>query len=153
GGGTPIAAVWRRDGGIAVGHVETVPKIVALPVHEQDGNAHLALRAAGKRILLPGESFETLETFLCAYTGDCFAALDAYRRLMGERGLRSPQPPSGSYESIWCAWGYERDCSVKLIEDTLPKVRELGLSWAVIDDGWQSNVGDWRLHAQKFPGG
>ena len=32
GGGTPVVDVWRRDYGLAVGHVETVPKLLALPV-------------------------------------------------------------------------------------------------------------------------
>ena len=30
GGGTPVVDVWRRDYGLATGHVETVPKLVAL---------------------------------------------------------------------------------------------------------------------------
>ena len=65
-------------------------------------------------------------------------------------GYESPQPPKEAYEPIWCAWGYERDCTVQLIEDTLPKVKELGLSWAVIDDGWQSTVGDWNPNPESF---
>ena len=32
-------------------------------------------------------------------------------------------------------------------------MKELGLRWAVIDDGWQSNVGDWKPQASKFPRG
>jgi alpha-galactosidase len=72
---------------------------------------------------------------------------------MGERGLRAAVPPNASYEPIWCAWGYERDCTIELIDATLPKVQELGLTWAVIDDGWQSSVGDWKLNQGKFPGG
>jgi alpha-galactosidase len=42
---------------------------------------------------------------------------------------------------------------VPLIEGTLPKVHDLGLSWAVVDDGWQTNVGDWRPDPAKFPRG
>src|SRR4029077_17211939 len=90
---------------------------------------------------------------IATHTGDYFATLDAYRRIMAERVLRSPQPPDSAYEPIWCAWGYERECTPRLIEDTLPKVRELGLRWAVIDDGWQSNVGDWTLDPVKYPHG
>ena len=59
----------------------------------------------------------------------------------------------GGGTPIWCAWGYERDCTLQLIEDTLPKVRELGLRWAVIDDGWQTNVGDWKVNPAKYPRG
>ena len=153
GGGTPIVDVWRRDAGLALGHLESTPRLVSLPVKEQQGTACLEIHAGGKHLIAPGESFATLETFVAAHGGDYFATLDAYRRLMGERGLRAPQPPKESYEPIWCAWGYERNCTVQLIEDTLPKVKELGLSWAVIDDGWQSSVGDWNLNTGKFPGG
>ena len=70
---------------------------------------------------------------------------------MADRGVASPPPPPAAYEPIWCAWGYERDCTVQLITDTLPKVHDLGLRWAVIDDGWQSNVGDWTPNRDKYP--
>ena len=153
GGGNPIVDVWRADCGLAVGHVDTKPRLVSLPIKEQHGTARIEIRAENKRPLAPGESFQTLETFVAAHGGDHFATLDSYRRVMGERGLRAATPPATSYEPIWCAWGYERECSVELIEGTLPKVKELGLSWAVIDDGWQAAVGDWRPHPRKYPGG
>jgi alpha-galactosidase len=72
---------------------------------------------------------------------------------MAERGLRAPDAPAESYEPIWCAWGYERDFTVPLMVGTLQKAKELGLEWAVLDDGWQNNEGDWKLDAKKFPGG
>jgi len=40
-----------------------------------------------------------------------------------------------------------------LIEGTLPKVKELGLDWAVIDDGWQAMIGDWNPDRTKYPNG
>lgn len=153
GGGTPVVDLWRRDCGLAVGHLESTPKLVSLPVSYQDGGANLSISAQFERSLQPGEHLATLETFVATHTGDYFATLDAYRRIMGDRGLKSPPVPGTAYEPIWCAWGYGRDCTVQLIEDTLPKVQELGLRWAVIDDGWQSNVGDWELSQIKFPRG
>lgn len=153
GGGTPIVDVWRRDYGLAVGHVECVPHLVSLPTQATHESVHIAVHALEKRSLGPGESFDTLETFVAVHRGDHFATLDRYRRLMGDRGLRPAQPPPQSYEPIWCAWGYERSCTAELIEGTLPKVKDLGLSWAVIDDGWQSSVGDWNLNREKFPRG
>jgi len=36
GGGTPVVDVWRRDVGLAVGHVESAPKLVSLPVRLAD---------------------------------------------------------------------------------------------------------------------
>jgi alpha-galactosidase len=164
GGGTPIVDVWRRDCGLAVGHLEMTQEVVSIPVRHRGASVEIALtkglitREFGSdkdiaRLLQPGEQLTTHETFIATHTGDYFAVLDTYRRIMADRGIASPIPPDAAYEPIWCAWGYERDCTVQLIEDTLPKVRELGLRWAVIDDGWQSNVGDWNLDRGKYPGG
>ncbi|MGA8708874.1 MAG: glycoside hydrolase family 36 protein [Steroidobacteraceae bacterium] len=153
GGGTPIVDVWRPDGGVAVGHLEQTPELVSLPLECSSQGASVALTKATPRLLQPGEQFETHQSFIALHDGDYFSVLDAYRRLMADRGVHSPTPPAAAYEPIWCAWGYERSCTMQLIEDTLPKVRELGLRWAVIDDGWQSNVGDWQLDRQKYPRG
>jgi alpha-galactosidase len=153
GGGTPIVDVWRRDGGLAVGHAESVPKRVSLPVQAERGAVRVAVCGREKRYLRPDERFETPETFVAVHAGDYFAALTAYRRLMSERGLRPATPTAASYEPIWCAWGYERDCTTALIRGTLPKVKELGLEWAVIDDGWQAAIGDWTPNRTKYPNG
>src|SRR5262249_44429061 len=143
----------RRDCGLAIGHLEPVPQLVSLPLECTARGANLSMTAALTHTLQSGETFSTPETFIATHTGDYFTTLDTYRRIMATRGLASPTPPRSAYEAIWCAWGYERDCTLQLIADTLPKVQELGLRWAVIDDGWQSNVGDWKLSAAKYPGG
>jgi alpha-galactosidase len=153
GGGTPIVDVWRRDCGIAIGHLEPTPELVSLPVSCSDRGVDLALTNSLERVLPPGGQLNTHETFVAVHTGDYFAVLDLYRRIMAERGIESPHPPKAAFEPIWCAWGYERDCTVQLIEDTLPKVHDIGLRWAVIDDGWQSNVGDWKANREKYPRG
>jgi alpha-galactosidase len=153
GGGTPIVDVWRRHGGVAIGHLETTPQLVSLPLRCAGGTVDLSMSAPVKRALRPGETLSLPQAFIATHSGDYFPVLDAYRRIMGVRGIASPQPPKAAYEPIWCAWGYERDCTLQLIEDTLPKVRELGLRWAVIDDGWQTNVGDWKVNPTKYPRG
>jgi alpha-galactosidase len=153
GGGTPIVDVWRRDFGVGLGHLASVPKLVSLPVKGVGGCAHLALEANQVIKLAPGQRFDTLETFIAVHRGDFFATLDAYRLIMADRGMCPPKPPAASFAPIWCAWGYERNFSTDLVISTLPKVRDLGLEWAVLDDGWQSNVGDWRPNVAKFPRG
>src|SRR5579859_1079395 len=153
GGGIPIVDVWRPDCGLAVGHLELTPRLVSLPVKHTARGASLGIAGNLKKTLGPGDRLETPEAFIATHAGDYFTTLDAYRRLMSDRGVCPAPPPESAYESIWCAWGYERQCTPQLIEDTLPKVKELGLRWAVVDDGWQSNVGDWTLNAAKFPKG
>jgi alpha-galactosidase len=153
GGGTPIVDVWRRDGGLGVGHVESTPRLLSLPVQAQTGGVRVAVCSRAKRELRAGDTFQTDEIFVTVHDGDYFATLSTYRHLMSERGLKPAEPHAGSYEPIWCAWGYERDCTTALIEGTLPKVKDLGLDWAVIDDGWQAGIGDWTPHAAKYPHG
>ena len=153
GGGTPIVDVWRRRGGVAIGHLAMTPLLVSLPLKCTDNTLDLAITAPLKHTLQPGESLSLPQAFVATHLGDYFPVLDTYRRIMGVRGITPPHPPKAAYEPIWCAWGYERDCTLQLIEDTLPKVRELGLRWAVIDDGWQTNVGDWKVNTKRYPRG
>jgi len=126
---------------------------VSLPLERSGAGATLAIAQDGERTLAPGETLALPALFLATHQRDCFTALSRYRAVMAARGIAFPEPPPPAYESIWCAWGYERECTVDLIKGTLPKVRELGLKWAVVDDGWQSNVGDWQLHPGKYPRG
>jgi alpha-galactosidase len=153
GGGTPIVDVWRRDAGVAIGHLQTTPEAVALPVNCDENGVTLAMTATFKRSIGSAERIDTYAAFVAVHAGDYFGVLDCYRRVMSTCGFECAHPPKAAYEPIWCAWGYERQCTLELIENTLPKVQELGLRWAVIDDGWQSNVGDWKLNSQKYPRG
>jgi alpha-galactosidase len=153
GGGTPVVDVWRRDIGLAVGHVEAQPRLLSLPLRVSPTEARLAVECDTELTLAPGESFTTPDTFVTVHRGDYYATLVRYREFMAERGLRAPVPHAGCYEPVWCAWGYERDFTVEQVLATLPKAHELGLVWAVVDDGWQTSEGDWYLDPKKFPRG
>ncbi|MBE1490840.1 glycoside hydrolase family 36 protein [Plantactinospora soyae] len=153
GGGTPMASVWRPGAGLSVGHVEPVARILRLPVRQTANGASIAVEGDATRTLKPGQRLTTDTTFLTAHSGDHFVPLQRYRDYMSDVGQRAPKTPKSAYESIWCAWGYERDFTVEQVVATLPKVREVGLKWAGLDDGWQTNEGDWDINLQKFPRG
>ena len=153
GGGTPVAVVWRRDVGLAVGHVEAVPRLVSLPVAAQPDGTRLGLSGDEPTLLAPGATVTLPAAFLMAHTGDHFRPLDTYRRVMGERGLAAPAIPESSYGPVWCAWGYERNFTTEQVYGTLPKAKALGFEWAVLDDGWQTSEGDWKVDRTKFPRG
>lgn len=153
GGGTPVANLWRRDVGLAVGHVEPVPRLLDLPVSKTPRGARLAVESLQASVLAPGQALVTERTLLAVHTGDYFAPLQQYRQFMQAEGLTGPQAPASAFAPIWCAWGYGRDFNVEQILATLPKARELGFEWAVLDDGWQTNEGDWRIDTRKFPRG
>ncbi len=154
GGGTPVADVWRRDVGIAVGHVEPVPRLVSLPVARPGAaTASLAVRFATDRALRPGESLATLRTFVAVHRGDHFRTLATYRRLMARQGLRPSTAPRAAFEPIWCAWGYGRTFTTDQVLASLPVVKKLGFGWVTLDDGWQVAEGDWTPIPTKYPRG
>ena len=73
GGGTPIVDVWRRDVGVAVGHVEPRPRLVSLPVSMPDsGRVKIAVNYRHASMLDPGESLHTFRTFVAVHRGDYF---------------------------------------------------------------------------------
>jgi len=154
GGGTPVVDIWRKDVGLAVGHLETVPRQVSIPVR-MDGaeSAAVAFREERKVELAPGQSLETLRTFVAVHKGDYFVTLKTYRNMMERLGIPYAAYPAATYDPAWCAWGYERDFTPAQVLGTLPKVKEVGFKWAVLDDGWQTAEGDWYLNPKKFPRG
>ncbi|WP_240502144.1 glycoside hydrolase family 36 protein [Sphingomonas panacis] len=153
GGGTPVAVVWRRDAGIAVGHIDTVPRLVSLPVGGQPTGTRIAIASDTATLLAPGATLALPPVFLMVQQGDHFRPLDAYRRLMAERGIAAPAIPEPSYAPVWCAWGYGRDFTTTEVLTAMGKAKAIGLEWAVLDDGWQTSEGDWKLNPAKFPRG
>ncbi len=157
GGGTPVVDVWRRDAGIGVGHLEMAPKLVSLPVTvaaaPEETFATAGVEYKANRMLKPGESLATFSTFVSMHRGDYFHTLAEYRRFMEKQGIHPAEYPETAYEPAWCAWGYERNFTMEQIYNTLPKVKELGYQWAVLDDGWQTAEGDWHLVKTKYPRG
>jgi alpha-galactosidase len=154
GGGTPVVDVWRRDVGVAVGHVDLKPRLVSLPVSMPDATQATLAVHFGKQITLdPAESFHTLRTFVAVHQGDYFRTLVEYRRFMMKQGFEMAKAPDDAYGAIWCAWGYGRSMQPQQLYDTLPTVKRLGFVWVTLDDGWQNNVGDWSVNPKKFPNG
>jgi len=154
GGGTPVADVWRRDIGIAVGHLEHAPKLVSLPVAMPDAtHATLALSFQTNTILKPGKTLDTFDTFAAVHQRDYFQSFQDYSAVMQRRGIKFNPAPESAFGPIWCAWGYGKTFTPLQVEQALPEVKKLGFAWVGVDDGWQTNEGDWALLPSKFPNG
>ena len=52
----------------------------------------------------------------------------------------------------WCGWGYEFNVTPKEMLGTVPKLKELGIKWATLDDRWFNTYGDWQPRNETFPG-
>lgn len=153
GGGIPVTDIWRRDVGLAVGHCESVPKLVSLPVEVSGGKAAFSVSSDTKVRLAPGEKLDTVETFVMVHQGDFFSMMAEYRRILEAGGMTFAPINHEAYETTWCAWGYERGFKISQIYGALPKIKELGFKWICLDDGWQYEEGDFELSKEKFPDG
>lgn len=154
GGGVPLIDLWTRHCGFSIAHVETKPQLVSFPVKADPLNGvTLALNRTANIVLNPGESYHTLKTVFTAHTLDFYEPLNTYSRLVADEGLKRPAFTDEAYEAIWCGWGYLTDFSLDDIYGTLPKLKELGITWVVIDDRWWDRYGDWNPRKSTFPGG
>lgn len=157
GGGIPMAALWRRDGGISTGLTEQTLKMVSMPVRWVQGEdrATLALQQDfdRKRLLETGDTLALYDSFVAVHTGDFYNPLQQFSAYMQQReGVVFPASEKEAFEPVWCAWGYERTFTLGEVLGTLPKVAELGFKWVDVDDGFQIAEGDWETNS-RFPGG
>lgn len=157
GGGIPVTTVWRPDVDIAIGHLDLVPKLVNLPTEiptdAQDVKISVSKDFPERTLFKSKDSITTLETFISISKGDYFTNLAKYSELMKAKGVKFVEPEPAAFEPIWCAWGYGRTFTMDEVVNTLPKVKELGIKWAVLDDGFQIAEGDWDADPKKFPKG
>jgi alpha-galactosidase len=152
GGGIPVVAFWTDSVGEAIGHAETVPLRLSLPVNtrpDQRVNAEVALDADTQ--LQPGRVYTTPLTFVSVFHGDFYEPLSIYSKMLQVKGVSLAHPTEGDYQANWCGWGYEMDFTPKQMLGTIPKLKELGLKWATLDAGWFKSRGDWEPRSDTFP--
>ncbi len=153
GGGIPVVAFWTKNVGEAIGHIETLPLVLSIPVKAtEDGRVSAGVRLPANAVLKPGEIYSTPRTFLAVYVGDFYEPLSTWSNAVEREGLAKPANNSENYAVSWCGWGYEFGVTPKQMLDTIPKLKELGIHWATMDDGWFTNYGDWQPRAAAFPG-
>jgi alpha-galactosidase len=153
GGGIPVAAFWNASVGEAIGHVETLPLSLSLPVKvETDGRVNTSLTIPVNATLKPGETYSTPRSFLAIYSGDFYQPLRLWSSVLQTEGWELPKPSSEAYNVSWCGWGYEFNVTPAQMLGTVPKLKEFGIKWATLDDRWFDTYGDWNPRADTFPG-
>lgn len=152
GGGIPIVAFWTGTVGEAIGHAETVPLQLSLPVRTRSDrrvNAEITLDENTR--LEAGQVYTTPLTFVSVFHGDFYEPLSMYSKMFQVQGVSLAHPTDADYQANWCGWGYEMDFTPKQMLGTIPKLQELGLKWATLDAGWFKNRGDWEPREDTFP--
>ncbi len=152
GGGIPVVAFWTGTIGEAIGHAETVPLRLSLPVQTlASGRVSASVTLDANTQLQPGQVYAAPLTFVSVFRGDFYEPLSLYSKMLQVRGLSLAHPTNADYQANWCGWGYEMDFTPKQMLGTIPKLKQLGLQWATLDAGWFQNRGDWQPRAATFP--
>jgi alpha-galactosidase len=152
GGGVPLIAVWDAEVGEAVGHLETLPLSLAIPVKVDAGGIARTAVEFEPVTLAPGESWSAPRTFLMLFAGDYYEPLRLYSQVMQRQGWKLPAPSQEAYNVSWCGWGYGFNVTAADMLGVIPKLKELGIRWATLDDRWFDTYGDWNPRADTFPG-
>jgi alpha-galactosidase len=153
GGGIPVVAFWNASVGEAIGHVETLPLTLGIPSKvEADGTVSAAIDIPANATLKPGESFSTPRSFVAVYAGDFYEPLRMWSSILQKEGWEVTKPSSEAYNVSWCGWGYEFNVTPAQMLGTVPKLKELGIKWATLDDRWFDTYGDWNPRKETFPG-
>ncbi len=152
GGGIPVVAFWTDRMGVAIGHIEPDPLALSLPVRVNDDGRVAASVVLPKVECPPAGSFDSPQTFVSVYSGDFYEPLRLYSQVLERKGRAIPKPGSEAYQMSWCGWGYEFDVTPAQMLGTIPKLKELGIHWATLDDRWFANYGDWEPRSDTFPG-
>jgi alpha-galactosidase len=153
GGGIPVAAFWTASVGEAVGHVETLPWTLSIPVKvDADGRVKAGLTIPANTVLKAGETYTAPRSFVAVYSGDFYEPLRIWSSVLQKEGWNIPKPSSEAYNVSWCGWGYEFNVTPAQMLGTVPKLKELGIKWATLDDRWFDTYGDWNPRKDTFPG-
>ncbi|MGA9040100.1 MAG: glycoside hydrolase family 36 protein [Terriglobales bacterium] len=153
GGGIPVVAFWTASVGEAIGHVETLPLTLGIPSKvEADGRVTAAIDIPADLTLKPGEIYSTPRSFVAVYSGDFYEPLRMWSSILQKEGWEITKPSSEAYNVSWCGWGYEFNVTPAQMVGTIPKLKELGIKWATLDDRWFDTYGDWNPRNETFPG-
>jgi len=153
GGGIPVVAFWTASVGEAIGHVETIPWTLSIPVKvDRDGRVNVNLEVPIHSTMKPGDTYSTPRSFVAAYSGDFYEPLRIWSSVLKKEGWDIPKPSNEAYNVSWCGWGYEFNVTPAQMLGTVPKLKELGIKWATLDDRWFDTYGDWNPRSDTFPG-
>jgi alpha-galactosidase len=153
GGGIPVVAFWTRQVGEAIGHVETLPIPAAIPARVgTDGRVNSEVDFPANVTLKPGDTYSTPRSFVSVYAGDFYEPLRMWSSVLQKEGWELTKPSSEAYNVSWCGWGYQFNVTPAQMLGTVPKLKELGIKWATLDDRWFDTYGDWNPRHETFPG-
>ena len=93
GGGIPLVAFWTDKVGEAIGHIETIPWVLSLPVSvSPNSRVSASMVLEPDTTLQPGETYSTPRGFVAVYSGDFYEPLHLYSEALQREGWNLPKP-------------------------------------------------------------
>ncbi len=121
------------------------------------GLTHKDARFPFRKYIEPGDSFVTPQVFTIVYNNHKdpdemlnTAVPEFVNKYMGTRLSSLQQKPTFVYNT-WEPFG--KNINEKLVMELAKAAAAAGMKEFVIDDGWQTNYGDWEIDKTKFPHG
>jgi alpha-galactosidase len=167
--GIPFVDVWGPEMGMAVFHVEGIPRFhhIALKTGE-DGMVDVGFMGvpADSYGQLPGVlrndgSFTTWKSAVCAHQNDFFRAGRRFGQFLNgamkkEGRLEFPaEYPDQAYEPYWKTWGMNSlegsgVFTLQEVKDKMDQLADYGFPAIMLDDGWFDMLGRWDPDPGKF---
>ncbi|MEO8464639.1 MAG: glycoside hydrolase family 36 protein [Gammaproteobacteria bacterium] len=159
----PTVASWWNLGlfsgyereGVVLGYLENMQALgVVLAARTSDNEISFLAESvyAPPTTLKPGRSISS-DRFVLNAAASAYAALEQYAEAVGS----AQNARTRSIVNGWCSWFYtlaqvSEDEVLKNTEFAARHLREFGLEYIQIDDGYQRSLGDWEGN-ERFPHG
>ncbi len=151
GGGIPVNDFWNGRVGMGMGHVEPGAVECWMPVEPQEGKkVRLSFVSRADRLLAPRASFRTPRAFVTLHTGDFYDALATYAAMLKAQGVDFMKASDNLYKPFWWTFGLGHNFRPQEVYDAIPKCKELGIGWIIINNRWWDHYGDWMPRKDKF---
>jgi alpha-galactosidase len=167
--GIPFIDVWGAEMGMAVFHVEGIPRfhhielktgtdgmpVIGFKVLPEDSYGQLPA------MLPDGSSLTTWKSAVCVHHYDFFTAgrrfgqfLNGALKKEGRDGLPEGYPAQ-AYEPYWKTWGMNSldgtgEFTLQQVKDKMDELADYGFTAVMLDDGWFDVLGRWDPDPGKF---
>jgi len=152
GGGIPVNDYWNGRVGMASGHIE--PEAVAcwIPVESQGHLTRSYLETRPQATLARDETLTTPRSFVTAHRGDFYEPLAKYSAMLRAQGVTLLKYSESLYHPIWWTYAFGHNFRPAEVYHSIPKFKEFGIEWLIINNRWWDHYGDWMPRPDKFGG-
>ena len=153
GGGIPVNDYWNSQVGLASGHIEPEALACWIPVITQgERGARIYFETRPQAMLRPGETLTTPRTFVTMHHGDYYEPLATYRAMLEAQGVTFLKYSESLYHPIWWTYAFGHNFRPAEVYNSIPKFKELGIEWLILNNRWWDHYCDWIPRPDKFGG-